>query len=490
MRTVIYLANRQIQVLVGKAGNRKISVDRYLTCDAPEGTVINGMIMDTEGFVDFLKEYWKQHSLSTKDVILVSNSTKFVGQTIEMPYMNDRRTLQFIKREFADIDRNEDKLYGFSRLKGAPKHMQRVYAESVSPDLVREYMEIFEAAGIRLRAICSGESSIIKLVGMTLATQYDTFMLQIAGSMTLSTVLFTNRTYTYYNSVRCFHEQGTEDYAQDIARSVSQLRQFMQANQMENELEHLILAGIDPADLELYIQGIRAMGINIAVKIFSAPDSIGGLEAANAQHFLFAASGFIDNEARSNYVKIMQHRKKGKKESVDKSGYVVIGITAAVMLAGWLASALYAAERKNALQEVLDYNNSILTQAQLSSYDELTERNSFLVGQYASIANINENLETYPWLTSAVIQIIEQCGAAYDMSISITSCNADTGTTNMVVTTKGDDVRKINAFIHELSAQPAFYDVSYTGYSYQSNGTYSVNVTCTLAEAAGREAEK
>lgn len=488
MSTIIYLANRQIQVLVGKAGNRKISVDRYLTCDAPEGTVINGMIMDTEGFVDFLKNYWKQHNLCTKDVILVSNSTKFVGQTIEMPYMNDRKTLQFIRREYADIDRNESKLYGFIRLKCAKKHMQRVYAESVSPDLIRHYMEIFEAAGIRLGVICSGESSIIKLAGMTMAAQYDTFMLQIAGSMTLSSVLFTNGAYTCYNSVRCFHEQGTEDYAQDIARSVSQLRQFMQANQMENELEHLFLAGIEPADLGLYIQKIHAMGIRIDVKIFSAPDSISGAEAENAQHFLFAASGLTANGANSNYVKITQRRKKEKKLSSRKGGNVIIGIAAVVMLAGWLASALYAAERKKALQEALDYNNSPLTQAQVSGYDEQTERNAYLVEQYAFIAGINENLATYPWMTSEVIQIIEQCGADYDMSVSITSCNADTGATNMIVTTKGDDVRKINEFVHKLSEQPVFYAVSYNGYSYQGDGTYSVNVTCTLAESAGREA--
>lgn len=488
MSTVIYLANQLIQVLEGKAGSRKISADRYLTVDAPEGTVINGMVMDAERFVSFLKEYWKQQNLSAKDVILVSNSTKFVGQTIEMPCMSDQKTLQFIRREFADIDRNENKLYGFIRLAGGAKHMQRLYAESVPPELIRDYMEIFEAAGIRLRAIYSGESSIINLVGMTLAARYDTFMLQIAGSMTLSTVLFTNGMYTYYNSVRCFHEQGTEDYAQDLARSVSQIRQFMQAHQMERELERLVLAGIDPADVELYAQGIRGMGINTPVEIFTSGDSISGPAAADAQRFLFAASGFAGNGAGSNYIKVTQRRKKEKSVRTDRSGCAIIGITAAVMLAAWGGSAWYTAGRKNALQNVLDYNNSPLTQAQVSGYDELTERNSFLVGQYASIAGMNENLDTYPWMTSEIIQIIDRCAAAYDMSISITSCDADTGTTNMIVTTKTDDVQRINAFIRELRGQEVFYDIAYTGYSYQGGGSYSVSVTCTLAEAAGREA--
>ena len=46
MSTVIYLANQQIQVITGTPGNRKISVADCYTEDAPDGSIINGMIMD------------------------------------------------------------------------------------------------------------------------------------------------------------------------------------------------------------------------------------------------------------------------------------------------------------------------------------------------------------------------------------------------------------------------------------------------------------
>ena len=48
MSTVIYLANQQIQVITGTPGNRKISVADCYTEDAPDGCLINGMIMDAD----------------------------------------------------------------------------------------------------------------------------------------------------------------------------------------------------------------------------------------------------------------------------------------------------------------------------------------------------------------------------------------------------------------------------------------------------------
>ena len=48
MNTVIYLSNQQIQVVVGSPGERKVVIEKSYTVDAPEGSIINGMIMEQE----------------------------------------------------------------------------------------------------------------------------------------------------------------------------------------------------------------------------------------------------------------------------------------------------------------------------------------------------------------------------------------------------------------------------------------------------------
>ena len=143
-------------------------------------------------------------------------------------------------------------------------------------------------------------------------------------------------------------------------------------------------------------------------------------------------------------------------------------------------------KKENELQELEDYNNSSTVQMQVMEYDELTYRNSFLIGQYLSIANINENLATYPWVTSKVQQKIFKLSEGY-ATVTLTTCNADSGTTDMDV--MASDVKIINEFITILMRQKMFHDVTYTGYSYSDEGQYHVNVTCTLEEAVGRGGE-
>ncbi len=486
MSTVIYLSNQQIHIVEGKRG-KTASVNRFLSYPAPQGTIINGIIMDTDTFGSFLKEVWSENKLPVKDVSLVVNSTKFVGQNMEIPKMQDEKTLDHIKRGFSNIDRSEEKVYGFIRLESSHKKMQRLYAESVSPDFISDYMKFFDGIGIKLKGIFSGEGSMITLVNATAAKNFGTFILMIADSMTLTTVLYVNKVFTYYNSVRCFHEPGTEDYAQDLTRSASQIKQFMQANQLDSELEAILLAGVEERDLSFYKTIMSEYGVQTKIDIFSDTKNIKGQEGIYAQKYLFATSGLFDNGIGGNYITRYQSKKTEKKDTSNVKYFVILGITVFVMGIVFLLAFLHRKNKENELERLQDYNNNPTILSQVDEFDELTRRNSFLVGQYLSIANINENLDTYPWATSKLQDKIFKMSKGY-ATVSITSCNADSGTTNMSVT--AEDPQVINEFITILMKQDIFHDVTYTGYSYSSENLYQVNVSCTLEEAVGRSGEE
>ena len=486
MSTVIYLSNQQIHIVEGKRG-KTASVNRFLSYPAPQGTIINGIIMDTEVFGTFLKEIWTENKLPVKDVNLVVNSTKFVGQNMEIPKMQDEKTLNHIKRGFSNIDRSEEKVYGFIRLESSHKKMQRLYAESVSPDFISDYMKFFDGIGIKLKGIYSGEGSMISLVNATVAKNYGTFILMIADSMTLTTVLYVNKVFTYYNSVRCFHEPGTEDYAQDLTRSASQIKQFMQANQLDSELEAILLAGVEERDLSFYKTIMSEYGVQTKIDIFSDTKNIKGQEGIYAQKYLFATSGLFNTGIGGNYITRYQSKKTEKKDTSNVKYFVILGITVFVMGIVFLLAFLHRKNKENELERLQDYNNNPTILSQVDEFDELTRRNSFLVGQYLSIANINENLDTYPWATSKLQDKIFKLSKGY-ATVSITSCNADSGTTNMSVT--AEDPQVINEFITILMKQDIFHDVTYTGYSYSSENLYQVNVSCTLEEAVGRSGEE
>ena len=485
MSTVIYLSNQQIHIVEGKRG-KTATVNRYLTYPAPQGTIINGIIMDMEAFGAFLKEKWNENKLPVKDVSLVVNSSKFVGQNMEIPKMADEKTLEHIRRGFSNIDRSEEKVYGFIRLEGSHKKMQRLYAESVSPDFINDYITFFDGIGIKLKGIYSGEGSMISMVNATAAKSYGTFMVMIADSMTLTTVLYVNKVFTYYNSVRCFHDPGSEDYAQDLTRSASQIKQFMQANQLDSELEIILLAGVEERDLSFYKTMMQEYGVQTKIDIFSDTKNIKGMDGIFAQKFLFATSGLFECGIGGNYIARYQSKKTDKKGPSNVKYFIILGLTVVVMAIALVFAIIYKNNTQKELDDIQEYNNSPVTQMQAAEYDELTYRNSFLISQYLSIASINENLDTYPWATSKLQQKIFKLSEGY-ATVTITSCNADSGTTNMSVT--AENVKVINEFITILMKQDMFHDVTYTGYSYSEEKMYQVNVSCTLEEAVGRSGD-
>ncbi len=486
MSTVIYLSNQQIHIVEGKRG-KSATVNRFISYPAPQGTIINGIIMDTEAFGTFLKEIWTENKLPVKDVNLVVNSTKFVGQNMEIPKMQDEKTLDHIKRGFSNIDRSEEKVYGFIRLESSHKKMQRLYAESVSPDFISDYMKFFDGIGIKLKGIYSGEGSMISLVNATAAKNYGTFILMIADSMTLTTVLYVNKVFTYYNSVRCFHEPGTEDYAQDLTRSASQIKQFMQANQLDSELEAILLAGVEERDLTFYKTIMSEYGVQTKIDIFSDTKNIKGQDGIYAQKYLFATSGLFNTGIGGNYITRYQSKKTEKKDASNVKYFVILGVTLLIMIVIFIFAFLHKKNKQDELEKLEEYNNDPAILMQVEEFDKLTLRNSFLVGQYLSIASINENLDTYPWATSKVQKHIFKLAEGY-ATVTITSCDANSGTTNMSVMAKNPQI--INEFITILMKQDIFHDVTYSGYNYTSDEMYQVNVSCTLEEAVGRSGEE
>lgn len=484
MSTVVYLANQQIQVVTGTPGTKKISVNACYMGEAPDGSIINGMVMDQELFAGFMRDFWQQYNLPKNDVVLVINSSKFVGKNIEMPTMNDKKTLEFIKREFADVTREEDYLFGYIPIGNVDK-MKKLYVEAIYPEFIREYLDIFNSVGVKVNAIYSGESSLIGLVSMTLGRKYKTFILQIADRMTITTLLWVNGSFYYFNSTRCFHEQGTEDYANDIARSVSQIIQFMQAHQIEYPLEAVVLAGINPYAFPLYRGAIENQGVEAPIEIFSDASIVSN--NVDVQNALHASCGLVQNGKYQNFLTIFNaNKKKTKKENsgVNLKSFIGIGVTLAVMLVILAVCATMRMSKKRELKKLTDYNENPMTIMDVARYDALLERNSFLVAQYNAIENIDENILTYPLGNNTVMEVINGCAARY-AEVTFESFNADEGTIQFVA--KSDTVDNINVFIKNLTEKEIFSSVDYTGYTYQEEtGMWDIHVSCTLAEAAGR----
>lgn len=487
MSTIVYLANQQVQVVTGTMGKKNVSVQSVFSAQAPEGSIINGMVMDVEAFSAFLKEMWETQKFPVKDVYLVINSTKFLGKSITMPAMKEKKTVEYIEREFRDMGRDEAMVYSYITLPGNDKKLQKIYAEGIDPAFIRDYVELFQEIGVRLKAIYSGEGSQINLIAQTLARRNRTFVYLGADPLTLTTILFVEGQFYYYNTSRCFHEQGTFEYAEDVGRSLSQLTQFMQANQIESRLESIFLAGVDARDLDQYMDAIEAQGITTTVEMFhqSYLNTIQDMQA-----YITATSGLFQNGKWQNFLlhyQMVKNQKESGKNGTVKTSLLMIGASFVLMMV-LLAAVMVVREGKRAqYQKIYEYNHSPMVMADVARYNVLSERNAFLMGQFLSLDNLRENLNTYPVGNQKVLDQIQKCASGY-AQVTFESFDSQSG--SIVFVAKSSQVDNIHIFIKNLMKDSIFTKVDYTGYNRNEDmDMWDIHVTCTLKEKVGRKEE-
>lgn len=483
MNTVIYLSGLQVQIVVGTGNKSGVNIKSCFNEEAPEGSIINGIVMDVEAFTDFIRDLKRKRIVPAKDVSLVINSTKFMGRNIEMPVMNERKTMGYVAREFSDLGRESDSLYGYICLKQKNK-FKKLYAEAIEPEFIKDYIEIFEKAGVKLKGIYSGESAIIGFTGITASSHVKTFQLIIADANSLTNVVWVNGSFYYYNSVRCFHDQGTTEYADDIGRNVSQITQFMKSNQLESHLEKILICGVEDSFIPVCAEAVAASGVNAPVEAFKFKS--GGKVENFYQNYVRAASGLIEYNKASNYHNLFlnyEKLKKSAKNESSKKAFIIIGSVVLMMVLLLIASMLYKSGKQRELDKLLDYNESPEMLFNVGYYDTLMARNAFLTGQRESIVGLSENLKSYPRGNTIVLKSFDKCAENYAI-VNYNSFNANDGTIS--ITASSGDVESIHKFVQELMKEKMFASVNYTGYQFnEDTKMWDINVTCILAPSAG-----
>lgn len=488
MSTVMYISNKQIQVVTARGSGLSAKPLQAYTMASPEGSVINGMIMDPEALAPFIKGFFAHNKLSTKDVSLVVNSSKIAGKRIELPSMNPSKTLEFVAREFNDMARDETApVYFYTNLqteKGSK--VNKIYAESVEAEFVKDYIDLFSAAGINLKGIYSSEGTMIRLIEQFAGKRHKTFVVQVADDNMLTNVLWVDGNFCYYSSQRCFSEPGTEEYFEECVRTLSQLTQFMKANQMDTPIENIYVAGIKGIDMDSYRSLTSGSRIDANVDWFDC-----GLGVKVARRFdltsVLPALGGLMGQVKSNDMLSSYSSRKSEKKMDDfwRKSFLLIGAVAVVMILLTVWARVTEWKTMQELDIVKQYNENPATLMQLGLYDvavaELTEGSD----RYYSYANIRNAVETYPVFNEKIIEPLERCAAGY-AEIEITSFDADGG--SLSFTANSERVQDINKFIARIQEEDIFSSVSYSGYSLNGkDNSWNIHVTCILAESAGRE---
>ena len=488
MSVSVYLSNQIVQIAVGTRG-KKGALKQVFTTMAPEGSIINGIIMDAEALEAHIKRFWEANNIPKKDVYLVVNSNKIAGKKIEVPNLNGKKTVDFIKREFADMQReDEENTLAYTSIGMSKKtKVKLLYAEMAPKEQLREFMQVFAAMGISLKGIISGEGSIIGYAQDTLTKFAKTFILQVINGNLVSNVLFVDGTFSYYNSVRCFNEPGTPEYLDDLARSLNQLEQFMNAEKIQSHVERIFVAGTDNSNLNAYNMVVRDHGVDTNVELVNTGLSTNPKLLHESQTALYAVSGLFDQGPESNFLTHFSVKDDAEEKMDPQIKKYVISViaTLAVMLVGLGIAITFRLIQQSKYDEAKNYNNSPTVLMQSAEYDAAVEKRDTMLAKYNSINTVVETIDSYPVCNDDVIATIEETARGY-AKIEILSFDAEEG--RVTFSAKADDVNDIYKYIDKLLEEDIFMNVDHTGYTYsETDKLYDIHVICTLAESVGRD---
>lgn len=487
MSVIIYISGTEMQVVCGSGSGRKAKIKKCFVVPTPEGSVINGTVMDPDSFIPFVKSFFIGNKLPVNDVSLVVNSSKIAGKQMDIPDMKKDKTLDYVAREFADMDRDvNDVVCAYTSLKSeAGANVKRIYAESVNKDFLGNYMEIFKDAGIKLKGIYSSEGVLIKMVEMTAAQIRRTFVVQIADGNLLSSVVWVGGVFYYYNSQRCFQNVGTAEYFEECSRTIDQIGQFMKASQVTAPIETIYVGGMEKSNAEYYIGRLNETSGGTVIDVFDVGLGRGLPTGTDIQSVLMAVCGLMGMSESSNLLKNYE-KPLEKKDNQTRFRVALVLVVFIAMLAGLVVSLKLKFDAENRLQALKDYNENPAMTVQLMDYEYYSAEVVRAQRRKDAMAQLGEAFLTYPVLTTPVYNELEKTAKGY-AEIEINSFNADAGQINFTVSAR--EVEDCNRFIADLMKADAFMKVEYTGYSYDETiGIWDVHVSCIMRENVGRRA--
>ena len=482
MTVSVFLSNKSIQVAIGNGSKSRIKVNSFFSDDMPEGTLLNGTVINEKTLEDTIRGTWMKHGIKAKKVNLVINSPNLVARRIEMPLMKGSKCDNYVTNEAdeKDIARFNDPIIGWYPVSKKQK-TQIVVSETSEKEFIETYVRIFENVGIKLNSIHGGINLAVNMLQAQIGQATAVYM--IIDGMTLTTMLFAKGNYYNNLSTRIYAQPGTPEFPSEIRNAVSSIRQFAKTQQIDDEITDIYISGLSSLEMQSLESGLAELSMGDSIKAASCPSNVSlGRGREKFGDFIFAFAGLFDND---DGLTLTEGLKKSSEKYANKLNLIKLAIPyiISIVVLSVISVSLFAMlqEKEKKLSKLEKYNNSDEVIEAAAKYEDMMTSIE-IYGQAQGSADLLEAfIESYPTPDSSVNTAIEDAAKEKDVKVEFDSYSADTGILSLIAT--GADVEKINLFIASLMELDILQNVDYTGYTQnESDGTWSINVVCTLAE--------
>ena len=231
---------------------------------------------------------------------------------------------------------------------------------------------------------------------------------------------------------------------------------------------------------------LRESGNSAVIDVFDCGLTRKVKASLDIQGILMGICGAIGRTPTNNLLSHL-NRPKEVNDRQTRARILLVVAVFILMVGALVASILYRKKVEDELQALKDYNESPQMVVDLMDYEMYRNDAARSAADVYSMKYIRASRDTYPVLTSTVIEKLEDTVRGY-ATVEISSFDATNGT--MSFTVSAEKVEDINRFIAELLKIDLFTNVDYTGYSFdEAQKLWDVHVNCIMAESVGRQVD-
>lgn len=478
MVTSLYLANRNIQAVIGKGGSR-VHIDRVCSRQIPEGYLINGVITGETELAEELNTFWKENRLPKNQVELVIGSSQFVTRRITLPKMRERQLREILPLEFADVTGMTDPVIDYMVESENGEKTLTVQAVMAERSFVQNYIELLASIGVKVTAVRVSRFCVQKALRSLNQLKDKTCVVMMMDGSVISSNLWNRGTSVYASQRRVMGEPGTVECAQEIARVLNNMIQFSSTQNLPEKIREVYFAGISEEDFQVYSRAVQEMNLGITPARLEQASCVKVKKNSGISFdgYLPQVGCMLPGQKDVNLAVQVKKKALTEKRSEKWKKYLVAPAICLVFFLG-LTGVMQKTEKdvRRQLRELNVYLNDAQNLEQTVQDDLLKAENVQLQSQVDALNAAAELMDTYPQLSSDVLMQIQEY--AKEQKAELQFCTYQAAEGALLMEASAAEIEQIHAFLEQLEQSGLFAQLQYPGYEYkEKEELYEICVT-------------
>lgn len=257
--TFVYISNAKVQVAQGSFARNRINVENLYTQELEEGSILNGILMNSYSLEQVLTDMWRKNNLPTSGVYLVVNDSSITVRQLKIPPTPEKNVPMLIRGEFRDMDDIQNMLVDFTVINPALEDGSVSIMACLSPkDFINNYIELFKNVNVELQCIDLVQNTLLKITRQLSSLKDKTFAVFVLDRNMLMQVLFVNGEYKMTRRSRILASPDEPNYENEIGRNINTLIQFHKSEQTGTDISDFYLCGF-PSEIQGYFPNFKAL---------------------------------------------------------------------------------------------------------------------------------------------------------------------------------------------------------------------------------------